>query len=140
MNLRINTLIFLLTILSYSTKGQAIEDHIFLKPDKNANCAMLKKGKFLSVKYDSIQYYLIANNDIVTEYVSDGKYFIKTKREFLNKCKYRSTIVEVTIPNYNMKVGDTITTEILETECDFVKIRIKMGATELTTVLVKQIE
>ena len=132
----VRKILFLLLL----SKSSLAQEHLFMEPDEEPNCLMIQTGKFHSVIYNEDEYYLVANKDTVHEYVSEGRYYIKTKRDFVNNCAYKSTILEVTIPDYDLKPGDTIYTEILETECEFVKVKVTMGDKEVTTVLIKESE
>jgi hypothetical protein len=113
------------------------QNNIFLEPDKVPNCEMMKNGKFGSTNYDPKEYYMIVKNGIQTEYVSDGKYYVKSKMEFIKPCEYKTTILEITIPDYDKKVGEFLTTEILETQCEYVKVKSTMYSKDYEFVLVK---
>ena len=113
------------------------EEFIFLSPDKVTNCESMKQGKFESIAYSSSDYFMVIKDGFQTEFVADGKYYVKSKIEFINKCTYKSTVLEVTIPDYNVKKGEFATTDIVETQLEFIKIKTKMGDKELLTVLRK---
>ncbi len=127
-----------LAVLMSSSEATLAQEMIFLMPDKVPNCAMIKHGVFKSSDYSIEQYYIVAKQDTVFEFVSEGKYYVKTKREFTTDCSYKSTVIEVTIPDYNVKPGTIIQADILETECNFIKMKVKMGIKEIITVLEKQ--
>jgi len=112
------------------------QEHIFLEPDKVTNCGILKNGKFASINYSPKEYYMIVKDGIQTEYIENGQY-VKSKMEFLNECEYKTTILEVTIPNYFAKVGDSLTTKILQTECEYIKIKSTMFDKDYEFVYVK---
>ncbi|WP_409415846.1 hypothetical protein [Flavobacterium sp. PS2] len=112
------------------------QENIFLDPDKEPNCEELKNGKFASIGYSPKEYYMIVKDGIQTEYIENGQY-VKSKMEFLNECEYKTTILEVTIPNYYAKVGDFLTTKILQTQCEYIKVKSTMFDKDYEFVYVK---
>jgi hypothetical protein len=48
---------------------------------------------------------------------------LNQKWNFLNECEYKTTILEVIIPNYFAKIGGFLTTKILKTECEYIKVK-----------------
>ncbi|CAH0336033.1 hypothetical protein FVB9288_01705 [Flavobacterium sp. CECT 9288] len=112
------------------------QENIFLEADKVPNCGIMKSGKFASTSYSPKEYYMIVKDGIQTEYVENGQY-VKSKMEFLNDCEYKTTIIEVTIPNYFAKAGDFLTTKIIQTQCEYIKIKSIMFDKEYEFVYVK---
>lgn len=112
------------------------QENIFLEPDKEPNCGILKNGKFASISYSPKEYHMIVKDGIQTEYVENGQY-VKSKMEFLNECEYKTTILEVTIPDYFAKAGDFLTTKILQTQCEYIKVKSTMFGKEYEFVYVK---
>lgn len=112
------------------------QENIFLEPDKEPNCNILKNGKFASISYSPKEYHMIVENGIQTEYIETGQY-VKSKMEYLNECEYKTTIIEVTIPNYFAKVGDFLTTKILQTQCEYIKVKSTMFGKDYEFVYVK---
>ena len=129
-----STIIFLSILFG---KYMSAQTHILLSPDKKTNCKLIKHGTFKSQDYSTKDYYMVVLNDTITEFVQDGKYYLKSKIEYINSCSYRSNIFEVTIPDYKIKEGEFALTEIIQTQCEFIKINTKMGDAEVTTVLEK---
>lgn len=110
---------------------------IFADSDKEPNCKIMLNGKFRSLLYDLSDYYMIIKDGIQTEYISNGKYYVKCKIEFITDCEYKSTVIEITIPDYPVKVGEVLTSKIIETEREFVKVKCKMSdipETEFTLI------
>lgn len=132
----IPTITTLLSILFCIDKVSA-QTHILLSPDKKTNCKLIKEGKFISQDYSVKDYYLVVSKDTITEFVQDGKYYLKSKVEFISDCSYKSNIIMTTIPDYKITWDQFAITEIIQTQCNFIKIKTKMGATEVTTVLEK---
>ncbi|CAM4190666.1 MULTISPECIES: hypothetical protein [Flavobacterium] len=121
---------YIILFLLFSTSLNA--QTIFTEPDSEPNCKIMLNGKFLSLLYDQNDYYMIIEDGIQTEYISNGKYYVKCKIEFITDCEYKSTVIEVTIPDYPVKVGEILTSKIIETERKAVKVKCKMGNIEET--------
>ena len=112
------------------------QENIFLEPDNEPNCKIMKNGKFASTIYSPKEYYMIVKDGIQTEYIENGQY-VKSKMDFLNDCEYKSTIIEVTIPNYHIKAGDFLITKILQTQCEYIKVKSIMLNKEHEFVYIK---
>jgi hypothetical protein len=111
------TLIILISLigLSLTVKSQV---HWLINQDSIPNCSMMQSGKFVyqvTGCNNAPGYYFIIDNGIETEYVENGKYYVKSKLDFTSPCEYIITIQEITIPNFHLKVGDKYTVEIVET-------------------------
>ena len=124
-------------LLTFNSVLAQTEEFIFTSPDKVTNCKSMQSGRFESTTYSPSDYYMIIKDGFQTEFVAGGQYYVKSKIEFKDKCSYKSTVVEVTIPDYNVKPGEFATTDIVETQCEFIKIKTKIGDKELLTVLKK---
>lgn len=126
---------FILVFLAVPVFGQ---DHIFLDFDSVPNCTIIKEGTFLNIDQPRSAYYMVVKDGVQTEYVQDGKYYVRSRMEWLSACSYRSVVIEVTIPGYNVKPGESATTEILQTLCkEYVKFKAHMGDKEIESVLHK---
>lgn len=112
-------------------------EYIFLEPDSIPNCQVITAGKFKEVNTSKDKYLLEISNGVITEYVQNGKFYVRSKLKFTTPCSYTATITEVTIPNYNLKPGTVFSNEVLETQCQFVKIKARLDGKELITVLEK---
>ncbi|KUJ60528.1 hypothetical protein AR687_17300 [Flavobacteriaceae bacterium CRH] len=131
-----NILFFFLLLFSNFSIAQK---NIFTNPDNKPNCGLMKNGTFLSTQYSFKEYHMVVKNGIQTEYNENGQY-IRSKMEFLNECEYKTTILEVTIPNYFAKRGDILTTKILQTQGQNIKIRSIMFGKEYEFVFIKMKE
>ena len=125
--------VIVLFVFLFSSHLSFSQVHWLVNQDEVADCNLMAKGKFINKvnETESIEgYYLKFENDIVTEFVENGKYFVKSKIEFTTKCSYTLTVLENTIPNFDVPVGTKIYTEILETASvdKLVKIRSKMNS------------
>ncbi len=111
------------------------QEHLFLNFDSIPNCEMMKDGTFINTDQPRTAYYMVVKDGVQTEYVQDGKYYVRSSMEWLSPCSYRSVVIEVTIPGYNVKPGESATTEVLQTLCnEYVKFKAHMGKSELTSV------
>jgi len=121
-----------LVLLASPVVGQ---EHLFLDFDSVPDCDILKDGTFLNIDQSKTAYYMVVKDGIQTEYVQDGKYYVKSRMEWLSTCSYRSVVIEVTIPGYNVIPGESATTEILQTLCgEYVKYKAHMGKNEMISV------
>ncbi|MFZ1692414.1 MAG: hypothetical protein WAT74_04365 [Flavobacteriales bacterium] len=121
-----------LVLLASPVVGQ---EHLFLDFDSVPDCDILKDGTFLNIDQSKTAYYMVVKDGIQTEYVQDGKYYVKSRMEWLSACSYRSIVIEVTIPDYNVKPGESATTEIFQTLCnEYVKFKAQMGKSEMISV------
>lgn len=125
--------VIVLFVFLFSSHLSFSQVHWLINQDEVTDCNMITKGKFINKinEAESIEgYYLKIENGFVIEFVENGKYFIKSKIEFTSNCSYTSTVIENTIPNYNISVGTKIYTEILETASSdkLIKIRSKMDS------------
>ena len=116
-------LLVLFTSFGYSQKN------LFLKPDAVPDCNSMRSGTFVNSQYSEQEYHMVVKDGIQIEYIENGQY-IKSKMEFLSECEYKSTIIEVTIPDYFAKPGDSLTTRILETQSNYIKIKSVMFGKE----------
>ena len=53
----------------------------------------------------------------------NGKKNVKFKREFLNDCEYKITVIEKSDENFPVNIGDVSFVKIIETQCNFIKIK-----------------
>lgn len=109
------TILFVFIGLSLCSKSQV---HWLINQDSVPNCKMIQLGKFVNQVTDSENrtgYYAVFENGFETEFVDNGKYYVKSKLDFKTPCEYTVTVVEVTIPNYAVKIGSTYNIEIVTT-------------------------
>ena len=104
--------------------------HWLINQDSIPNCEIIKSGKFINKQTNcdaTPDYYIIYSDGYVTDYVSGGQYYIKSKITYESSCKWESEIVEITIPDYNLKPGHKIITEVIETATidNLVKIKVQ---------------
>jgi hypothetical protein len=78
-----------------------------------ADCGVLKNCKYknLDATEDSTAY-ILASNGINTEYFLKGKYYVRSKVEWLKPCEYRMTVIKSTLPNFPFHPGDTMNVKV----------------------------
>ena len=106
--------------------------HWLINQDSNTNCDYLKKGIFLNKETDckiTEGYSIEFLEDYVLEKVDNGKYFVKSKLNFISDCNYELIIEESNIEAYNSLIGHKVYGEILETATSdkLVKVKVKSG-------------
>lgn len=131
--MKLKAFLFLLLVIGNLAFAQK---HILLAPDAVPNCGLMKNGKFASVDYSPAEYHMVVADGIQTEYIENGQ-FVKSKMEFIGDCEYKTTILEVTIPDYFAKPGDFLTTKILKTQGRYIAIKTTMFGKEYDFVYIK---
>jgi hypothetical protein len=96
---------------------------VFEKPDNPVNCGLIHNGKFKNINYDVTEYSMQTTDSLVIEHLDRGQSLIKSKIEWKSECKYKLTIIENTSET-PISIGDTIITEIVETQEKLIKLRI----------------
>ncbi|MES2811339.1 MAG: hypothetical protein V4670_02610 [Bacteroidota bacterium] len=137
--------LFFISLLYLSFFNGFSQVHWLINQDEVKNCKLIKSGKFvnkISNEEATPDYFIVFSEGFATEYVDNGKYFIKSKIEFKNDCYYQSIVVECTIPNYDLSINTKIQTEILETATQdkLIKIRSKMENSEWQFFVLQKIE
>lgn len=134
-------LFFILVICFFANKADA-QQHWLMNADSIPNCDLIKTGKFINKITDSQStpdYYLVYDDSTVTEYLNGGAYYVKSKITYESACKWKSEVVEVTIPDYDVQPGFIIHTEILTTSTvdNLIKIKVISAGEEYIFVLEK---
>ncbi len=137
--MKLIVIITVLTLMQTITYGQV---HWLINADSIPNCELIKNGKFVNKETDQVAtdgYYIVFSEGYATEYVNHGEYYLKSKIEFLSDCKYKSTVQEVTIPNYSLGPGTIIYTEVINTSTadNPVQVRSTLNNSSSTFVLEK---
>lgn len=74
------------------------------------DCTILHEGTFKYGGNHNIKVVIKANKH--TEYHNGGKYVIKSKLVWVNKCEYNMTIEKINLPDFPFKKGDTMNVKI----------------------------
>ncbi|MCL9804426.1 hypothetical protein NAT51_02760 [Flavobacterium amniphilum] len=72
------------------------------------DCKILKHCKLQYVTQSGTTDHVIINNNKHTEYLEDGKYYIKSDVTWINDCEYTATMTELNIPNFYFQPGDVL--------------------------------
>ena len=119
-------LLFILVLfMSLDLKAQ---DRVIPDKDDVPNCKLMSGGKYINMETDdrvTSGYHAIIKDGVEIEYVDDGKYYLKSTLDFKDKCSYKITIEECTIPGFVFQKGDIIYSEIVETSTKHNLIKIK---------------
>ena len=81
------------------------------KVNAQQNCSILHEGKFKYAAGKEKVIVEIKGNDH-KELHEKGKYFIKSKIEWVNDCEYNMTMTEITVPNFPFGPGDVMNVKI----------------------------
>jgi hypothetical protein len=73
-----------------------------------ADCNLLKHCKLQYVTKSGTTDHVIINDDKHTEYLEDGKYYIKSDLTWVNACEFTATMTELTVPDFYFKPGDVL--------------------------------
>jgi len=90
---------------------------IYSQSENQTDCSFLKNSKMLNISIPNGGYVII-NDSIHTEYVDDGKYYIKSKLEWINDCEYNATVTEFTWPGFNFPIGEILNSKIVKIQND----------------------
>jgi len=83
----------------------------FQKVSAQQNCSILHEGKFKYATGKDKVIVEIKGND-QKELHENGKYFIKSKIEWVNDCEYNMTMTEITVPDFPFGPGDVMNVKI----------------------------
>lgn len=76
------------------------------------DCSVLKKGKFKYVDNPSAWFVIKGNKH--TEYLNNGKHFIKSTLKWISGCTYTMTMKKCTVPDFPFKPNDVMTVTITD--------------------------
>lgn len=94
---------------------------IFLSFSQNANdCKVLKNGRFKYLDAEDTSAYIVITGNDHTEYHANGKYYIKSKLNWISNCEYIMTMTEITIPDFPFHPGDKMRVVIVKVKGDII--------------------
>lgn len=76
---------------------------------------------------------VIINDSIHMEYVEDGKYYIKSRLDWISDCEYNATVTEFTWPEFSFSIGEVLNAKIVEIQNDTVFFELRVRDIELNT-------
>ena len=98
----------------------------FIGGKMEQDCTVLKNNSFV---------YKLAKQDVLVEfgenshaeYHQEGKYYIKSKVEWISDCEYNLIIEDVTLPNFPFKLGSRLHIKITKIKGNRVYYKSSMG-------------
>ena len=93
---------------------------------KNSDCNILKHCKLLYTNIEDSTGYIIINGNNHIEFFENGKYFIKSKLDWVSDCEYNATMTEITLPNFPFKPGEKMNVKIDKIEGGKVYCKLKV--------------
>ena len=105
--------LFILSIILESTIS-------YSQAEKPVDCKILKNCKLLYVAEPSTADYVLINNNKHTEYLQNGKYYIKSDLNWVDDCEYNATITEITVPDFPFKTGEVMNVKFKKIEAGMV--------------------
>lgn len=77
----------------------------YAQSNATPDCKILKNTKLGYVTAPNETSYVIIEENKHTEYVDNGKYFIKSELNWINDCEYNATLTETNLPGFPFKPG-----------------------------------
>lgn len=141
----IKTLITFIVLLFSLFVGTAQQKSMLQNTDETPDCQLINEGKFVKVlptDIDATGYSILYKDGYLIEFINNGEFFIKSKLTFISECNYEGEIVEVSIPNYNIKPGTKFQTSIINTYAkeSLIEIITQFNGEEFTYVYQKIIK
>lgn len=110
---------------------------VFDKPDQPAKCKNIRDGKFLRVNYPAGIWYMTIKDNIQTEYLNNGKDFIKSTLVFVDDCNYKVIVLEKSDKSNPLQVGDVFNNKIVETQDNLLKVQSKIENDQFEIIYAK---
>lgn len=107
------------------------------KPDNPAKCSNIKEGKFLRSNYPESLWYMTIKDNIQTEYMNNGKDYIKSTLVFIDECNYKAIVLEKSDKNDPVQIGDVFSNKVIATRDNLLKVNMKVENSQFDVVYVK---
>ena len=88
----------------------------FAQTESDSECAFLKHSQLKYIGNDTSK--IIINDTIHLELVENGKFFIKSKLEWLNGCEYNATVIDFNWPKFRFPLGEVMNVKVSKTVSD----------------------
>lgn len=134
MNLLKISLAGVLLLMATQAKSQQTEKE---KPDNPAKCSNIKEGKFLRSNYPESLWYMTIKDNIQTEYMNNGKDYIKSTLVFIDDCSYKAIVLEKSDKNDPVQIGDVFNNKVIATQDNLLKVNMKVENSQFDVVYVK---
>nr|WP_314491321.1 hypothetical protein [uncultured Chryseobacterium sp.] len=112
---------FILIVFIFLSAKVKSQEH-FLLPDTRPKCHLIKEGKFIKEGGSAKNWNIVIKKDSQREYTNNGKDYIKYKIQFLDDCTYKTTVVGKSDGKNPIRIGDSMTNTIIETDHQYIKI------------------
>jgi len=109
----------------------------FDKPDQPAKCKNIREGKFLRPNYPEGIWYMTIKDNIQTEYLNNGKDFIKSTLVFVDDCNYKAIVLDMTANDNRIHIGDVFSNKIVETQDNALKVHTKVENSQYELIYIK---
>ncbi|MFP3831557.1 hypothetical protein [Chryseobacterium sp. SIMBA_028] len=107
------------------------------KPDNPAKCFNIKEGKFLRANYPESIWYMTIKDNVQTEYLNNGKDYIKSTLVFVDDCNYKAIVMEKTDKTDPVQIGGVFNNQVVATQDNLLKVNIKIEKSEFNAVYIK---
>ncbi|MEF9478109.1 hypothetical protein OWR28_10780 [Chryseobacterium sp. 1B4] len=107
------------------------------KPDNPPKCGNIKEGKFVRPNYPEEIWHMTIKDNIQTEYLNNGKDYIKSTLVFVDDCNYKVIVMEKSDKNNPAQIGDVFNNKIVATQDNLLKVNTKIEGTQFDVVYVK---
>ncbi|PWN67276.1 hypothetical protein [Chryseobacterium oncorhynchi] len=124
----------ILLLAGTQAKSQKTEQK---KPDNPVKCSNIKEGKFLRANYPESIWYMTIKDNVQTEYLNNGKDYIKSTLVFVDDCNYKAIVMEKTDKNDPVQIGDVFNNQVVATQDNLLKVNIKIEKSEFNAVYIK---
>lgn len=109
--LKIKAILTLLALIIVSAT-YAIDDDDKNKPENSTSASAILEGKYTYKGYSADEISILISEGKHTEVYNNGEFKVVSKMKWLAENKMKLEIVENTLPESNIKVGDKMTIEI----------------------------
>jgi len=132
-HLKIGSAALLMLIFSQAKSQKTTFD----KPDQPAKCKNIREGKFLRPNYPAGIWYMTIKDNIQTEYLNNGKDYIKSTLVFMDDCNYKAIVLDKTANDDRIRIGDVFSNKIVETQDNALKIHTKIENNQYEVIYIK---
>jgi hypothetical protein len=76
-------------------------------------------------------------DNIQTEYLNNGKDFIKSTLVFVDDCNYKAIVLDMTANDNRIHIGDVFSNKIVETQDNALKVHTKVENSQYELIYIK---
>ncbi|MDQ3073817.1 MAG: hypothetical protein M3Q97_11210 [Bacteroidota bacterium] len=100
-------------------------------------CEIMKNGTFDYVGIPHSEAYIVIEGDQHAEYYQDGKYYVKSRLEWIDECTFQTTVERITVPEFSFGLGDHMTIKITKVKKGIIEFEGKTDKEEFSGKLKK---